>query len=111
MPVTRWRVVCGLADTIETFSPTRRLSRLDLPVFGRPAMPIVPQRRVIAPAWRACRVPPPARRADARYLPRACAFVTMHSTSNELVGCPVGGDDLVLRNRLAARVQQLLQAS
>ena len=30
----RWRVVCGLAETIDTFCPTRRLSRLDLPVLG-----------------------------------------------------------------------------
>ena len=44
MPVTRWRVVCGFRDTIESFSPTSRFSRLDLPVFGRPVRPIVPQR-------------------------------------------------------------------
>ena len=44
MPVMRCRVVCGFDETIESFSPTSRLSRLDLPVFGRPAMPIVPQR-------------------------------------------------------------------
>ena len=52
IPVTRWRVVWARGETIETFSPTRRLSRLDLPMLGRPAMPMVPQRWVMA-------LPPP----------------------------------------------------
>ena len=35
-PVMRVRVVCGLEVTMATFSPTRRLVRLDLPTLGRP---------------------------------------------------------------------------
>ena len=32
----RFRVVCGLSETIATFAPTMRLSSVDLPAFGRP---------------------------------------------------------------------------
>src|SRR4029078_12667547 len=35
-PTTRVGVVCGLFDTMATFSPTIRLSRVDLPALGRP---------------------------------------------------------------------------
>ena len=35
-PTIRWRVVCGLSETIATFWPTNRLSSVDLPAFGRP---------------------------------------------------------------------------
>ena len=35
-PTMRWRVVCGLSETIATFWPTNRLSSVDLPAFGRP---------------------------------------------------------------------------
>ena len=35
-PTMRWRVVCGLSETIATFWPTKRLSSVDLPAFGRP---------------------------------------------------------------------------
>jgi len=38
MPVMRWRVVWALRETMEIFSPTRRLSRVDLPTLGRPTM-------------------------------------------------------------------------
>jgi hypothetical protein len=36
MPRTRARVVCTFGETIDTFAPTRRLSRVDLPAFGAP---------------------------------------------------------------------------
>src|SRR5881398_159565 len=36
-PIARRRVVCGLAETATTCSPTRRFTRVDLPTFGRPA--------------------------------------------------------------------------
>lgn len=36
MARTCLRVVCGLSDTIEIFSPQIALTRLDLPTFGRP---------------------------------------------------------------------------
>src|SRR5450631_831773 len=35
-PVIRFRVVCGLGVTMASFSPTIRLSSVDLPTFGRP---------------------------------------------------------------------------
>ena len=38
IPVTRWRVVCAFFDVMLTRSPTRRLSSVDLPTFGRPAI-------------------------------------------------------------------------
>src|SRR5512137_1184675 len=44
MPVTRWRVVCAFFDVMLTFSPTRWLSSVDLPTFGRPTIATWPQR-------------------------------------------------------------------
>ena len=35
-PTIRLRVVCGLGVTMASFSPTMRLSSVDLPTFGRP---------------------------------------------------------------------------
>src|SRR6266404_1765041 len=40
----RLRVVCGLAVTIAIFCPTRRLSSVDFPAFGRPTMATNPAR-------------------------------------------------------------------
>ena len=40
-PVMRPRVVCGLLDTMATFSPTRALVSVLLPTFGRPAIVIM----------------------------------------------------------------------
>ena len=36
IPVMRLRVVCGLRDTMATFSPSSALSNVDLPTFGLP---------------------------------------------------------------------------
>ena len=36
------RVVCGLGETIEIFSPISWFSRVDFPAFGRPRMETVP---------------------------------------------------------------------
>src|ERR1700674_5046444 len=44
IPVMRLRVVCGRGDTIASFSPTRRLSSVDLPEFGRPTREAKPAR-------------------------------------------------------------------
>ena len=44
----RLRVVCGLSETIATFWPTSRLTRVDLPTFGRPTT-------VTKPAWNGAR--------------------------------------------------------
>src|SRR5262249_29718575 len=41
-PRTTCRVVCGFSVTIDTFSPTRRFSRVDFPEFGRPMMDAKP---------------------------------------------------------------------
>ena len=41
-PVIRLRVVCGLGVTMASFSPTIRLSSVDLPTLGRPKMATVP---------------------------------------------------------------------
>ncbi len=40
----RLRVVCGLGVTMASFSPTIRLSSVDLPTLGRPRMATVPAR-------------------------------------------------------------------
>ena len=42
------RVVCGRGLTMATGSPTRALSRVDLPTLGRPARATVPQRGMTA---------------------------------------------------------------
>src|SRR5882672_5232205 len=42
MPRITLRVVWGLSVTMEIFSPTRRLRRVDLPEFGRPMMETKP---------------------------------------------------------------------
>src|SRR3954451_2609048 len=44
MPRTSVRVVCTLRETIDTFEPTRLLSRVDLPAFGAPIRATKPQR-------------------------------------------------------------------
>src|SRR3989304_3329449 len=44
MPITRCRVVCGLAVTIETFWPRRALISVDLPTFGAPTSATYPHR-------------------------------------------------------------------
>ena len=38
----RLRVVCGLGVTMASFSPTMRLSSVDLPTLGRPRIATVP---------------------------------------------------------------------
>src|SRR5438128_3153517 len=43
-PRMRERVVCGLGETIATFCPSSRLSRVLLPTFGRPTMAAKPAR-------------------------------------------------------------------
>src|SRR5688572_9549566 len=35
-PTMRFRVVCGLSETMASFSPTSRLRSVDLPALGRP---------------------------------------------------------------------------
>src|SRR6185503_14162266 len=47
MPVTRWRVVCALADVMLTLVPTRRFSSVDLPTLGRPTIATAPARCVL----------------------------------------------------------------
>src|SRR3954452_7785868 len=42
MPTIRLRVVCGRGLTMASFSPTIRLSSVDLPTLGRPKMATVP---------------------------------------------------------------------
>ena len=44
MPRMVWRVVCGRADMIATFSPTRAFVRVDLPALGRPTRQAKPER-------------------------------------------------------------------
>src|SRR6185295_19197352 len=43
-PRTGNRVVCGTSDTIDTFDPTRRFIRVDLPTLARPTSATNPQR-------------------------------------------------------------------
>src|SRR6266702_434290 len=43
-PRMRVRVVCGLGETMATFSPSTRLRRVDLPTLGRPTMATKPAR-------------------------------------------------------------------
>ena len=42
MPTMRSRVDCGLGLTMLSFSPTRRLSSVDLPAFGFPTTVTIP---------------------------------------------------------------------
>ena len=42
MPRIRWRVVCGLDETMEIFWPTNAFSRVDFPELGRPMITAVP---------------------------------------------------------------------
>src|SRR3972149_2364787 len=42
IPRTTCRVVCGLSWTMDTFSPTRRFKRVDLPELGRPIIETKP---------------------------------------------------------------------
>src|SRR5579859_6664519 len=44
IPWMRLRVVWGFDVTMATFWPTRRLSKVDLPAFGRPTMATKPAR-------------------------------------------------------------------
>src|SRR5205809_7633803 len=42
MPTMRLRVVCGFGETMATFCPRMRLSRVDLPALGRPIKATTP---------------------------------------------------------------------
>ena len=42
IPISRWRVVCGLSETIASFSPRYRFIKVDLPALGRPTSATVP---------------------------------------------------------------------
>src|SRR5687768_7477644 len=44
MPTIRVRVVCGLLETMASFSARSRLSRVDLPALGRPTSATAPER-------------------------------------------------------------------
>ena len=74
IPSIRWRVVCGRGVTMLSFWPTRALSSVDLPTFGRPTSAAKPQRNQagsgvlkIGPLPSACESPPAcARRPPAR---------------------------------------------
>jgi hypothetical protein len=44
----RFRVVCGRGETIASFSPTRRFSRVDFPALGRPMSDTNPARPAIS---------------------------------------------------------------
>lgn len=44
MPSKRVRVVCGFGLTIASLLPTKALSKVDLPTFGRPTSATKPQR-------------------------------------------------------------------
>ncbi len=46
MPRIWCRVVCGLSETIETFSPRMRFNNVDLPTLGRPTSEAKPDRKV-----------------------------------------------------------------
>src|ERR1044071_796218 len=127
MPVTRWRVVCGLRETIESFWPTRRFSRLDLPVFGRPASPIVPQRWVISPSFRGGSISPVsllqsfqhslcglllgalARGSGPEHAQLELRNVALH-LEGLLVRLALHRDDAVLRQPPVPSLQDLLQA-
>src|SRR5258708_13604696 len=44
MPTMRLRVVCGFAETMETFWPRIRFRSVDFPAFGRPTSATTPKR-------------------------------------------------------------------
>src|SRR6185437_514897 len=48
-PWMRVRVVCGLAVTIATFSPTSALINVDFPALGRPIMETNPDFKLVPP--------------------------------------------------------------
>src|SRR5881296_4322182 len=48
MPRTGKRVVCGTSDTMDSFAPTMRFIRVDLPTLARPARATNPQRNPFA---------------------------------------------------------------
>src|SRR5512140_957800 len=125
MPVTMRRVVCAFGETMAIFSPISLLSRLDLPVFGRPAIATVPQRNAVMDsraraldrsgldlleeAGRRLLLGAPPRTASSR---RAQAQAGGDALDLEflLVGRAGGRDDAVFRELLPAALQQLLQA-
>ena len=47
MPVTRFRVVWGLGDTMESFAPAILFNNVDFPTLGGPTMAIKPDLNVI----------------------------------------------------------------
>ena len=44
MPRIAWREVFGCGEVITTLLPTKALTRVDFPVFGRPTMATKPDR-------------------------------------------------------------------
>ena len=58
----RLRVVCGLFETMATFWPTRRFTRVDFPTLGRPTTVTKPARNGASAASSVMRGP--ARKSD-----------------------------------------------
>src|SRR5688500_293902 len=71
----RCRVVCGLSDTMASFSPMMRFRRDDLPAFGRPI-------RETNPAFILCRGGPPPRSA-----PLACGAPSPRAARGLSLSC------------------------
>src|SRR5436309_12128528 len=57
MPTMRLRVVCGLAETMETLWPRMRFSSVDLPALGRPTSATTPKCGLRADFSSATRLP------------------------------------------------------
>src|SRR5690606_6651989 len=126
MPRRRWRVVCGLREVIASFWPISVFSSVDLPTLGRPTMAIVPQRNSSFMTCLAVGRPRSGAgkrfvRATRRFLlGQAAAGAGAERTRVErrnaaldletlIVRCAVRRHDIVLRERVFAALQPLLQ--
>ncbi len=76
----RLRVVWGLSETIATFWPTSRFTRVDLPTFGRPTTVTKPARKGTTTASLTPGSRPAARRKRTRLT--RCFSAASTSTSN-----------------------------
>src|SRR5438132_1239322 len=116
MPMMRWRVVCGFRDVMLIFCPTRWLSSVDLPTFGRPTIATRPVRCTASLMRDRARIRRPcgfllgaaAAQALALRADVELGYFARH-LKNLLVRLAVHGDHRIARQRQLAALQMLLE--
>src|SRR5439155_5118492 len=118
MPVMRVRVVCGRRETMAIFSPTSRLSSVDLPTLGRPTSATKPARwrdevtAYLRSGWfavAASLAPSPTQPSPRR--PKRASRLELRPSPDGGAGCLIEETGPEARGRPPARVGQDLASA